>query len=80
MHKSRNFELYVRCLTNVGENPFELTDQVTLYMEMLLTPKYPDDELGPSILNTETPFHHGYLAIHTSSSICFFDWEFIVLN
>ena len=29
MKKSRNFELYVQCLTNVGENPFELTDQVT---------------------------------------------------
>ena len=30
MQKSRNFELYVQCLTNVGENPFELMDQVTL--------------------------------------------------
>nr|CAN72860.1 hypothetical protein VITISV_018140 [Vitis vinifera] len=71
--KSRNFELYVPCLTNVGENPFELTDQVTLYMEMFLTTEYPDDELGPSIPNSETPFHHGNLAIHTFSSICFFD-------
>lgn len=80
MQKSRNFELYVPCLTNVGENPFELTDQVTLYMEMFLTTEYPDDELGPSIPNSETPFHHGNLAIHTFSSIRFFDWELIVLN
>ena len=30
IQKNKNFELYVQCLTNVGENPFELTGQVTL--------------------------------------------------
>ncbi|KAL6333346.1 hypothetical protein AAG906_028531 [Vitis piasezkii] len=30
MQKIGNFELHVQCLTNVGENPFELTGQVTL--------------------------------------------------
>ena len=30
MQKSKNFELYVQCLTNVGENLFKLMDQVTL--------------------------------------------------
>ena len=30
IQKSKNFELYVQCLTNVGENLFKLMDQVTL--------------------------------------------------
>ena len=30
MQKIGNFELHVQCLTNVEENPFELTGQVTL--------------------------------------------------
>ena len=30
IQKTGDFELYVQCLTNIGENPFELTDQVTL--------------------------------------------------
>ena len=49
--KIGDFEFYVQCLINVGENPFELTDQVTLYMEMLLTTEYFGNELGPSIPN-----------------------------
>ena len=72
MHKSRNFEIYVQCLTNAEENPFELTGQVTLWMEMVLTVEYFDDELGSSIPNSQARLHHGYLATHTSSSIYFF--------
>ena len=79
MQKSKNFKPYVQCLTNVGENPFELTDQVTSQMEMLLTAEYFGSELGPSIPNSKA-FHHAYLATHTSSSFCLFDWEFTVLN
>lgn len=30
IQKSKDFELYVQCLTSVGENPFELTNQVIL--------------------------------------------------
>ena len=30
IQKSKNFELYVQYLTNVGENPSELTNQVIL--------------------------------------------------
>ena len=80
MQKSKNFEPYVQCLTNVGESPFELTDQVTSQMEMLLTAEYFGSELGPSIPNSKASLHHCYLATHTSSSFCFFDWEFTVLN
>ncbi|WJZ81279.1 hypothetical protein VitviT2T_001128 [Vitis vinifera] len=75
IQKIRDFEVYVQCLINVGENPFELTDQVTLYMEMLLTTEYPDDELGPSIPNSEAPLPLGHFASHrtppiASSSFC----------
>ena len=30
IQKSKNFELYVQCLTNVGENPSKLMNQVIL--------------------------------------------------
>ena len=30
IQKSKNFELYVQCLTSVGENPYELMNQVIL--------------------------------------------------
>ena len=30
IQKSKNFELYVQCLTSVGENPSELMNQVIL--------------------------------------------------
>ena len=30
IQKSKNLELYVQCLTNVGENPSELMNQVIL--------------------------------------------------
>ena len=66
-----DFEFYVPCLINVGENPFELTDQVTLYMEMLLTTEYPDDELGPSIPNFEAPLPLGHLATHHTPNVSF---------
>ncbi|RVW68924.1 Gag-Pol polyprotein [Vitis vinifera] len=61
---SDNVKKFRKCLINVGENPFELMDQVTLYMEMLLTTEYPDDELGPSIPNSEAPLPLGHLATH----------------
>ncbi|RVW29360.1 Retrovirus-related Pol polyprotein from transposon 17.6 [Vitis vinifera] len=57
-HEFLLVQINTMCLIHVGENPFELTDRVTLYMEMLLTTEYPDDELGPSIPNSEAPFHH----------------------
>ena len=66
-----DFEFYVPCLINVRENPFELTDQVTLYMEMLLTTEYPDDELGPSIPKFEAPLPLGHLATHHTPNVSF---------
>ena len=44
-----------------------------------LTVEHFCSELVPSIQNSPASLH-GNLAIHTFSSICFFDWELIVLN
>ena len=66
-----DFEFYVPCLINVRENPFELTDQVTLYMEMVLTTEYPEDELGPSIPNFEAPLPLGHLTTHHTPNVSF---------
>ena len=44
-----------------------------------LTVEHFCSELVPSIHNLPASLH-GNLATHTSSSICFFDWELTVLN
>ena len=63
-----------------GRFNFQLSLQIKMSFKLKhLTVEHSCSELVPSIQNFPASLH-GNLAIHTFSSICFFDWELIILN
>ena len=63
-----------------GRFNFQLSLQIKMSFKLKhLTIEHSCSELVPSIQNFPASLH-GNLAIHTFSSVCFFDWELIVLN
>ena len=63
-----------------GRFNFQLSLQIKMSFKLKhLTVEHSCSELVPSIQNFPASLH-GNLAIHTFSSLCFFDWELIVLN
>ena len=63
-----------------GRFNFQLSLQIKMSFKLKhLTVEHSCSELVPSIQNFPASLH-GNLVIHTFSSVCFFDWELIVLN
>ena len=63
-----------------GRFNFQLSLQIKMSFKLKhLTVEHSCSELVPSIQNFPASLH-GNLAIHTFSSVCFFDWELVVLN
>nr|CAN63886.1 hypothetical protein VITISV_020086 [Vitis vinifera] len=63
-----------------GRFNFQLSLQIKMSFKLKhLTVEHSCSELVPSIQNFPASLH-GNLAIYTFSSVCFFDWELIVLN
>ena len=78
MQKIGNSKPSIQYLAYVEENPIELTIKMSFKLKHS-TVEHFCSELVLAIQNFPASLH-GNLAIHTFSSIRFFDWELIILN